>query len=91
MLQRYGPDLIAGNEDDEPYEDLDDVEEILGVSQWEFRDIEPRLTLKHPIQRVVSRGQAGDFHKAITAIVGPGLKIIQEHQLAPPIEPEEEE
>lgn len=91
VLQRYGPDLVAGNEDDEPYDDLDDVEQILGISRWEFARVMPRLTLKHPIRRIVSRGQAGDLHKTITAIVGPGVRILEERQLAPPMEPEKEE
>ena len=90
VLQRYGPDLVAGNEDDEPYDDFDGVEEILGVSRWEFAKVRQRLTLKHPIRRIKSRGQAGDLHKTITAIIGPSVRIIEERQLAPPTDLEAE-
>ncbi|MGY8689219.1 MAG: hypothetical protein ACKVHP_15970, partial [Verrucomicrobiales bacterium] len=60
-----------------------DVQDALGLSRWDFRDVEPRLTLMHPIRRVMSIGQAGDFRQALTAILGPGLDLIKEHQASP--------
>lgn len=83
VLRRMGPDTEPGTEDDEPFEDLEEVEEALGLSRWEFRDIRPRLTLNHPIRRIASTGLAGDFRVTLTAIVGEGLNLIEEQHFSP--------
>ncbi len=83
VLLRRGPDTEANTEDDEPFEDFDDVQEALGLSNWDFEDIEPRLTMSHPIRRVVSKGRAGDFEVILTAIVGPGVNLLEEQHVSP--------
>lgn len=90
VLQRHGPDLIPGTEDDEPYTNMRELPEILGIASYEFRRIAPRLTLAHPIRRITSRGQAGDLSKTIIAIMGPGIHIVEERKLAPPVPVDDE-
>lgn len=91
VLFRLGPDLLADTEDDELYEDYERFQEALGLSRWDFAKIEPRLTLNHPIRRVVSTGQAGDYRVSLTAIVGPGLHLIEEKHHRPARTSEEDE
>lgn len=80
VLQRRGPDTLENTEDDEPYTDFDDVQEALGLSRWDFEDVQPRLALNHPIRRVESTGHAGDMAIRLIAIVGPGLNLVSEEQ-----------
>lgn len=84
VLLRRGPDIRPKTEDDTPFEDLADVQEALGLSDWDFEDIESRLTLKHPVRRVESKGRAGDFEVILTAIVGPGVNLIEERHVSAP-------
>jgi hypothetical protein len=81
VLLRRGPDTLPRTEDDEPFTDFDLVQETLGLSRWDFEDIEPRLTLNHPIRRVTSTGQAGDFRVVLTAVVGGGVNVIEEERI----------
>ncbi len=82
VLLRRGPDALPSTEDDEPFEDFEAVQEALGISNWDFEDIEPRLTLQHPVRRVVSTGRAGDFQVILTAVVGPGVNQIEEERVS---------
>lgn len=80
VLLRRGPDTIPHTEDDEPFTSMRDVGQALGMSRWDFADIVDRLTLAHPVKRVISTGRAGDFEVTLTAIVGPGVNVMEERK-----------
>lgn len=78
VLERFGPDGVRGTKDDTPLTSFRPVREALSLNRDEFAKIVGRLTLKHPIRRIMSRGRAGDFVKTLLAIEGAGINLIRE-------------
>lgn len=84
IVKRSGPDLLEVTEDDTPFEDLDDVQEVLALEDREFAPLRERLTLQHPIRRIESTGRAGDFARVLTLITGPGVHVLEERDIPSP-------
>lgn len=75
---RLGADGIRYTEDDERFADLDGVQNFLRLETAKFTQVQPLLTLAHPIRRIESTGTVGDYSKTLIAVVGPGIRVLRE-------------
>lgn len=75
---RLGADGIRYTEDDERFEDLDDLRDFLQLEARKFAQVEPLLTLKHPVLRIESKGIVSDYAKTVIAVIGPGIRVLRE-------------
>lgn len=64
-----GPDRERNTEDDQPFTDLNEALELLGVSEFEQQTVAPRLTVSDTTTRIVSDGRAGTVKRRITLIL----------------------
>ena len=66
---RNGPDGQAHTQDDQRFNDIDDVKELLGIAEEDSRDFSAMLTTESRIRRIESRGFAGEYSLAILVIM----------------------
>lgn len=75
---RLGADGIRFTEDDERFDEVDDLKNFLQLEARKFVQVEPLLTIDHPIKRIESKGIVSDYAKTVIAIIGPGVRVLRE-------------
>jgi type II secretory pathway component PulK len=78
ITARVGPDGIADTIDDPRYKTIAEVRALLDVPGPNYNAVSTLLTLRHPITRVECHVRAGDLHRRMTIVSGPGLLKISE-------------
>ena len=66
---RRGPDKIDGTEDDPDFQSLDQEGLALGFTPEQFGQIQPLLSFKGQVVRVVSVGKSGDVKRTVEMII----------------------
>lgn len=78
VSRRYGADGVPLTEDDERFENLEQVRQLLDVGRARFAVLEPLLTLAHPVRRTESRARVGDESLTLVELSGGGEQRIYE-------------
>ncbi|MEM7386709.1 MAG: hypothetical protein AAF514_17365 [Verrucomicrobiota bacterium] len=85
FLHRDGPDGIPGNLDDTRVENLEEARELLGLEENDFEKIEPRITLRHPVRRIVSTGEVAGERVSLTLLTGGAVRVLLETAVDSPL------
>ena len=65
---RQGPDGIDGTEDDMQFKGIDEVFIALGFNRDQAIQLQPFVTFKDPVMRVVSVGRSGKAHRTVQMV-----------------------
>ena len=65
---RRGPDGIDGTVDDAPFKTLEDVRVALGLNEEQFKQLQPVISFRDQVYRVVSVGKAGDATRVVQMV-----------------------
>jgi type II secretory pathway component PulK len=69
VQQRSGSDGVLHTGDDQPFRDIDDVTELLGLSEEEGTALADRITVESQIARIESVGRVGDHARGIVVVL----------------------
>ena len=64
-----GPDRLRDTDDDQLFQGLPEALSLLGVSELQQQQVEPRLTVDDPTTRIISDGRAGTAKRRITLVL----------------------
>lgn len=77
MQLRSGPDGQEGTEDDAEFKTVGDFQVALGFTQEQFGALQPLISIKDPVMRVVSVGRSGDVTRTVQMIIRKGGNVPQ--------------
>jgi Type II secretory pathway, component PulK len=77
LQMRRGPDGIDGTGDDAQFNNLADIQAVLGLTAEQFQQIASLVGFKDKVFRITSRGKSGDVTRSVQMIVRKELGIPQ--------------
>jgi general secretion pathway protein K len=77
LQMRRGPDGIDGTADDAQFNNLVDVQTVLGLTAEQFQQIASVVGFKDPVFRIMSMGKSGDLTRSLQMIVRKGGGVPQ--------------
>lgn len=69
---RRGPDGIDGTADDRPFKSPAEIAAALYLNDQQFKALQPFITIKDPVFRIVSVGRSGDALRTVQMVVRKG-------------------
>jgi hypothetical protein len=69
LQMRRGPDGIDGTGDDAQFNNLADIQAVLGLTAEQFQQIASLVGFKDKVFRITSRGKSGDVTRSVQMIV----------------------
>jgi hypothetical protein len=74
---RRGSDGIDGTADDAQFNNVNDIQAVLGLNQQQFQQIAGLIGFKDQVYRIMSRGKSGDITRSLQMVVRKGMGIPQ--------------
>jgi hypothetical protein len=77
LQMRRGPDGIDGTADDTPFNNLTDIQAVLGFTAQQFQQIAGLVGFKDQVFRIMSVGRSGDVTRSVQMVVRKGGNVPQ--------------